>query len=78
MKIDNIVRKSWGTDRTYYTIMHRKKHERRCYTFGYRTEDLETLRGIAKEEAEEGLCTCVKIVNANTNEEIQCFTKAHR
>lgn len=70
--------KAWGTDRTWYTIVHRRRHERTCYSFGYRTENLEMLREIAEEEAEDGEYSCVKIINADTNEDFQYFTKAHR
>lgn len=70
--------KAWGTDRTWYTIVHRRRHERICYSFGYRTENLEMLREIAEEEAEDGEYSCVKIINADTNEDFQYFTKAHR
>ena len=72
------ARKVWGTDTTWYTIVHRRKHERTCYSFGYRTEDLQTLRDIAETEASEGTYSCVKIINADTNEDVQYFTKAHR
>ena len=72
------VRKVWSTDPTWYSIMHRKKGERRCYSFGYRSEDLELIREMAKEEAESGKFGCVKIINADTNEELEYFTKAHR
>ena len=70
--------KVYGTDRTWYTIMHRKKHERTCYSFGYRTEDLNLLRELAEREAAEGTYSCVKIINADSNEDFQYFTKAHR
>lgn len=70
--------KVYGTDNTYYTIVHRKRHERNCYSFGYRSEDLELLRHLAESEAAEGTYSCVKIINADTNEDIQYFTKAHR
>jgi len=70
--------KVWSTDPVWYTIVHRRKHERTCYSFGYRTEDLQTLRDIAETEASEGTYSCVKIINAETNEDIQYFTKAHR
>ena len=70
--------KRYGTDRTWYSIVHRKKKERRCYSFGYRSEDLDMLRHLAKLEASEGKYSCVKIVNADTNETIECFTKATR
>lgn len=70
--------KAWGTDRTWYTIVHRRRHEHTCYSFGYRTENLEMLREIAEEEAEDGEYSCVKIINADTNEDFQYFTKAHR
>ena len=73
-----ITSKSWSTDRTWYTIVHRKRHERHCYSFGYRTDDLNLLRELAEREAEEGTYSCVKIINADTNEDFQYFTKAHR
>lgn len=70
--------KIYGTDRTWYTIVHRKSYERKCYSFGYRTDDLEMLREIAEREASEGKYRCVKIINANTNEDHEYFTKARR
>lgn len=72
------TRKAWGTDITWYTIVHRKKHERHCYSFGYRTEDLRMLRELAQKEADSGEYSCVKIINADTNEDFAYFTKAHR
>ena len=39
-----MTQKVWGTNNTWYTIVHRKKSERKCYSFGYRSEDLDTLR----------------------------------
>lgn len=71
-------RKIWGTDIVWYTIVHRRPFERRCYSFGYRTEDIGMLREIAEREAAEGTYSCVKIINADTNEDVQCFTKARR
>lgn len=68
----------WATDRTWYTIVHRKSYERKCYSFGYRTEDLEMLREIARREAESKAYSCVKIINSDTNEDHEYFTKAHR
>ena len=73
-----VTTKSWGTDRTWYTIVHRKRHERKCYSFGYRSDNLDLLREIAESEAAEGTYSCVKIINADTNEDFQYFTKAHR
>lgn len=72
------AQKVWATDRTWYTIVHRKRHERTCYSFGYRTENLDALRGIAEAEASEGTYSCVKIINADTNIDVEYFTKAHR
>lgn len=74
----SIVRKAWGTDRTWYTIVHRKRGQRHCYSFGYRTEDIALLRELAEEEAESGEYPCVKIINSDTNEDLEYFTKAHR
>lgn len=71
-------RKVWGTDITWYTVVHRKRHERRCYSFGYRTEDLSLLSEIAQQEADSGEFSCVKIINADSNEDIRYFTKAHK
>ena len=71
-------RKVWRTDVTWYTIVHRKKSERNCYSFGYRSENLDILRDIAKQEASENKYSCVKIINADTNEDVEYFTKAHR
>lgn len=73
-----ITNKSWATDRTWYTIVHRKRHERKCYSFGYRSDNLDLLLEIAESEAAEGTYSCVKIINADTNEDFQYFTKAHR
>ena len=70
--------KRYGTDLTWYTIIHRKKGERRGHRIGYRSEDLETLRHIARNELDSGEYAMVKIVNSETNEEIECFTKVHR
>lgn len=72
------ARKAYGTDIIWYTIVHRKKHERKCYSFGYRSEDLGTLRELAQREADEGVYSCVKIINASTNEDKEYFTKARR
>lgn len=74
----SIAKKMWSTDRTWYTIVHRKKHERNCYSFGYRSDDLEMLRDIAEREAEDGIYHCVKIINADTNEDVQYFTKVRK
>ena len=68
----------WATDRTWYTIVHRKKNERKCYGFGYRTDNLPMLREIAEKEAAEGEYRCVKIINATTNKDHEYFTKARR
>ena len=70
--------KVWGTDRTWYTIVHRRKGGKFCYSFGYRSEDRDLLRDLAQQEAETGKYACVKIINADTNEDIEYFTKAHR
>lgn len=70
--------KVWGTDYKSYTIVHRRKSERNCYSFGYCTENLDLLRELAEKEAEEGTYSCVKIINADTNEDFEYFTKAHR
>ena len=70
--------KVYGTDNTYYTIVHRKRHERNCYSFGYRTENISLLRELAEQEADEGEYSCVKIINADTNEDLEFFTKVHR
>ena len=67
-----------GTDTTWYTIVRRRKGERKCYGFGYRSENLALLREIAVKEAECGEYSCVKIINADTNEDKEYFTKAHR
>jgi len=71
-------KKVYSTDRTWYTIVHRKKYERKCYSFGYRSDDLDLLRELAEREASEKTYSCVKIINADTNEDFQYFTKAHR
>jgi len=68
----------WATDRTWYTIVHRKSFERKCYSFGYRSDDLPMLREIAAREAESNVYKCVKIINATTNEDHEYFTKARR
>ncbi len=70
--------KVYGTDNVWYTIVHRRKNERKCYSFGYRTENLDLLRELAEQEAEEGEFSCVKIINADTNEDKEYFTNAHR
>ena len=73
------AKKIWSSqDRTVYTIAHRKKHEQHCYSFGYVTDDLQMLRDIAENEAQEGSYRCVKIINAETNEDFQYFTKVHK
>ena len=61
-----------------YIIVHRKPYERRCYSFGYHSDDLEMLRDIAQKEADEKEYSCVKIINADTNLDVEYFTKAHR
>ena len=71
-------RKVWGTDRKWYTIVHRKKGDRKCYSFGYRTEDIGMLRELAEDEAASGEYRCVKIINADSNEDLEYFTEAHR
>lgn len=71
-------KKVWSTDTTYYTIVHRKRGERNCYSFGYRSDDRNLLRELAEQEALEGEYRCVKIINADTNEDIEYFTEAHR
>lgn len=68
----------WRSDVTWYTIVHRRPFERLCYSFGYRTNDINLLRELAEKEVEEGTYSCVKIINANTNEDFEYFTKAHR
>ena len=70
--------KKYGTDNVWYTIVHRKKGERRAYRIGYRSEDLNLLRTLANKEVETGDFSMVKIVNADTNEDKEYFTKAHR
>lgn len=74
----SLPKKVYGTDRTWYTIVHRRRNEQKCYSFGYRSENLELLRDIAQDEAKEGKYSCVKIINANTNEDVEYFTKARR
>ena len=76
--MENVKRKAWGTDRTWYTIVHRKKGEHNCYSFGYRSENLEMLRELAIDEAASGEYRCVKIINADTNEDFEYYTTAHR
>ena len=68
----------YGTDEVWYTIVHRKTRERKGYRMGYRTMDLDTLREIAKGEAERGEYSMVKIINADTDEPVEYFTKAHQ
>jgi len=68
----------WATDRTWYTIVHRKKYERHCYSFGYRSDNLGMLCELAQLEASGGEYRCVKIINADTNTDVQYFTKARR
>lgn len=70
--------KVWGTNYKSYTIVHRKRGERHCYSFGYRTDDLDMLRELAEQEASDGEYRCVKIINADTNEDIEYFTRVHR
>ncbi len=70
--------KAWSTDATYYTIVHRKRGERNCYSFGYRSTDRNLLRELAEQEALEGEYSCVKIINSDTNEDVEYFTKARR
>ena len=74
----SVPKKVWGTDYKSYTIVHRRKSERKCYSFGYRTEDMNLLRELAEQEAQSGEYSCVKIINVDTNEDIEYFTKAHR
>lgn len=71
-------RRVWGTDVKRYTIVHRLAYEKKCYTFGYYTDNIDMLREMAIEEASEGKYRCVKIINADTNEDFEYFTKAHR
>ena len=71
-------RKVWSTNYKRYTIVHRKKHERNCYSFGYVTENIEILREIAIQEAIAGEYRCVKIINADTNEDMEYFTAVHK
>ena len=71
-------RKVWSTNHKSYTIVHRKKHERNCYSFGYRTGNLDMLRNLAEQEADEGEYRCVKIINADTNEDVEYFTAVHK
>lgn len=68
--------RAWRSDPVWYTIVHRKKFERKGYRFGYRTQDLNMLREIAQKEAEEGVYSMIKIVNDDTNEMVESFTKA--
>ena len=74
----SLPKKVYGTDYKSYTIVHRRKSERNCYSFGYRTDNLDLLRDMAEREAESGTYSCVKIINADTNEDIEYFTKNHR
>lgn len=71
-------RKVWSTNYKRYTIVHRKKHERNCYSFGYVTEDIGLLEELAKREVMDGEYRCVKIINADTNEDMEYFTAVHR
>ena len=68
--------RAWRSNPTWYTIVHRRKFERKGYRFGYRTQDLNALRESAQNEAAEGVYSMIKIVNDETNETIECFTKA--
>ena len=70
--------KVWTTDYKSYTIVHRRKSERKCHSFGYRSDNLYLLRELAEQEAGNGEYSCVKIINADTNEDVEYFTKAHR
>lgn len=74
----SLPKKVYGTDYKSYTIVHRRKNERNCYSFGYRTENISLLRELAEQEADDGEYSCVKIINADTNEDLEFFTKAHR
>ena len=70
------LRKAYGTDNVWYTIVHRKRGERRGYRCGYRSEDRFLLAEIAKKEADSGQYSMVKIINADTDETVELFTKA--
>lgn len=70
--------KAYGTDNVWYTIVHRKRSERRGYRCGYRSEDKELLREIATKEAASGTYSMVKIVNADTDETVEVFTRARQ
>ena len=63
----------------YYSIMHRTKKERKCYSAGFYTEDLGMLCEMAEREAAEGKYSCVKIVDTDEKwKDVMYFTKAHR
>ena len=66
------------SDEQWFTISHRRKCERRCYSFGYRTTNYKMLQKLAREEANSGEYSCVKIIDANTCEDLEYFTKTHR
>ena len=61
-----------------YTIVHRKRGERRSHRCGYRTEDIALLREIGVGEIESGEYVFVKIIDADSEKLIELLSKATR
>jgi len=61
-----------------YSIISRKRGMRRAYSDGYIYGDLDYAKREAQSKALSGHYTMVKIVDNETNEAVEYFTKAHR
>lgn len=61
---------------TRYAIMKRRKGVRRAYADGYYSYDLELVKSIAKELAQDPEYSMVNVVDADTNIIIASFKKA--
>lgn len=62
-----------STNPTWYTIVHRRKDDasRRPYRCGLRSMDLNIIHEMAEAECRSGKFSYVKIVNSDTNKDVE-------
>ena len=64
-------RLAWSTNPVRYTIIHRRKGNRRAYRYGCYSYSLDEMLEIGQLEAESGNYAMVKVINADTDEIIR-------
>lgn len=63
---------------TRYSVVSRRKGSRRAYSDGYIYPDEESAKREAEHKSLTGLYSMVKVVNYETNELIQKYTKSRQ